>query len=202
MDMTGLMQNTIGYLFRSYSEKLNTSIKISGWVHRVRAGKKGMIIFIDLFDGTDSRVLNCVARKDTYGEEQPTHSLDYDGVSRLRDGEGIELVGDVVESPPNCTQSFEIKVNSVKLIGSVEENYPIQKSNHTNLPILRQIPFFRPRTQITSTLFRMRSSLIDGIRGFFKHQSIPQVDPNILTSSDCEGAGGSLPNIAQYIWAK
>jgi len=47
----------------------------------------------------------------------------------------------------------------------------------------------RVRSQMVQSLFRIRSSLLFNIHSFFDENNVICTDPNIITSSDCEGAG-------------
>jgi asparaginyl-tRNA synthetase len=73
------------------------------------------------------------------------------------------------------------------------QNYPIQKKYQT-LEFLRTIPHLRLRTPFNATLARFRSSCLSFINNYLsetdqKGGMFVQVQPPIITSSDCEGAG-------------
>lgn len=72
------------------------------------------------------------------------------------------------------------------------QTYPVQKKYQTN-EFLRGIPHLRLRTPFNSLLMRARAQLLSNIhefcdctRGFYPSL---QVQPPLITSSDCEGAG-------------
>lgn len=72
-----------------------------------------------------------------------------------------------------------------------KQTYPIQKKYHTP-DFLRQIPHLRLRTPFNSLLSRFRSECIFQLGNVFRsHPSgaFTQVQPPLITSSDCEGAG-------------
>jgi asparaginyl-tRNA synthetase len=71
------------------------------------------------------------------------------------------------------------------------QTYPIQKKYHSP-DFLRQIPHLRLRTPFNSLLSRFRSECIYQLGQVFRshpHEGFTQVQPPLITSSDCEGAG-------------
>ena len=96
-----------------------------------------------------------------------------------------------MKSPEGTTQKFELKIDRLQVIGGADDylTYPIQKSSEKHLMTLRQMPFMRMRTQMVQSLFRIRSTLLFSIHSYFHEKGVVCTDPNILTSSDCEGAG-------------
>lgn len=80
----------------------------------------------------------------------------------------------------------------MSIVGAADpQTYPIQKKYHSP-DFLRQIPHLRLRTPFHSLLSRFRSECLYQLGNVFRfHPSGPftQVQPPLLTSSDCEGAG-------------
>jgi asparaginyl-tRNA synthetase len=73
------------------------------------------------------------------------------------------------------------------------QKYPIQKK-HRQAAFLRTVPHLRIRTPFNSFLARFRSSCLSFVHKYFsethwKGGVFVQVQPPIITSSDCEGAG-------------
>lgn len=71
------------------------------------------------------------------------------------------------------------------------QTFPIQKKYHT-VDFLRQIPHLRIRTPFQSLLSRFRSECLFQLGNVFHsypNGGFTQVQPPIITSSDCEGAG-------------
>ena len=177
------------------------------WVRRVRVGGGGSIIFLDLYDGTKVGALNCLAAEEEYlpdapdpngtelsQDEQNFKTLTFEQLSqaeKLSIGCAVVVNGKVVLSPPTATQDFEFQVTRVQLIGGVEDplKYPIQKGTEKSMTSLRQLPFFRFRSQVMQCLFRIRSKLNLGVHLFMDSEDVQLTDPNILTISDAEGAG-------------
>ena len=179
-------------------ELYNTSIRFYGWIRRVRIGGNGSIVFIDIYDGTDIGVFMSVAISDKYNTDNNENDeykalsfSDLSEASKLSPGCAVVVDGILVKSPEGTSQKFEHQVYKLQVIGDVENHltYPIQKSSEKNFLSLRQMPFMRMRSQLVQSLFRIRSSLLFVIHSFFHERGIICTDPNILTSSDCEGAG-------------
>uniref|UniRef100_A0A6V2B1A7 Aminoacyl-transfer RNA synthetases class-II family profile domain-containing protein n=1 Tax=Ditylum brightwellii TaxID=49249 RepID=A0A6V2B1A7_9STRA len=183
--------------------------KFYGWVRRVRVGGGGTIAFLDVYDGTKVGVLNCLAEEGTYlgtdgaaaeGEESKTQDeLNYKTLTfeellkteMLSIGCAVVVQGKIVLSPPNATQDFEIQAQVVQLIGGVMDplTYPIQKSTEKKMVSLRNLPFYRFRCQASQSVFRIRSKLNLAVHQFMDQEDVQLTDPNIMTISDCEGAG-------------
>ena len=67
-------------------------------------------------------------------------------------------------------------------------DYPLQKKRHS-VEFLRTIQHLRPRTNLFSAVFRVRSVAAQAIHDFFQSQGFVYVHTPIITGSDCEGAG-------------
>ncbi len=80
--------------------------------------------------------------------------------------------------------SYEKKAHLTSLL----QVYPIQKKFHTP-EYLRTIPHLRLRTPLNALLARVRSECDFHVSKFFHGHEFVRLQPPILTSSDCEGAG-------------
>jgi asparaginyl-tRNA synthetase len=174
----------------------DTSIEFRGWIRRIRSAR-GMI-FIDIYDGSEVIPLRCIAEELKYIpdilEEDTYKTLMYGQLKDsqfLSDGCSVVIEGIITKSPEGASQLFEVKISKLQLIGGVEdpETYPIQKSNEKNFQSLRQLPFDRMKSQMIQSVGKIRSELSFYIHLYFREKSVTLTDPNILTSSDCEGAG-------------
>ncbi|RMD39827.1 hypothetical protein DV735_g5301, partial [Chaetothyriales sp. CBS 134920] len=149
-------------------------VTISGLVRSVRKQKR--VAFAHIQDGT------------TYAPIQAI--LDPQLAANITNGAYVELSGRW-ERSQGKGQAYELQVEQVNSIGesSADEN-PIQKQSMA-ADYLRSIPHLRIRTPFQSVLARVRSHLIRGTGDFFDSLSPPavQVQPPLITSSDCEGAG-------------
>lgn len=193
----------------------NVYTQFYGWIRRIRVGGNGSIIFIDIYDGTKVGALMCLATPEFYGNSQSIklqmetvdsprfNELSFAQLSmssHLSDGCAVVVDGKIVLSPSGTTQKFEFQVHRLRVIGPVEDpkTYPIQKSSEKSLVTLRQHPFMRLRAQAMQCIFRIASKLEFGIHIFMDKFNVVKIDPNIMTMSDCEGAGETFivsPNL-------
>lgn len=176
-----------------------------GWVRRIRVGGGGSIVFIDLYDGTKVGSLNCLCEQNTFKgiddlDEPKTQDETYyktltfeqlDKADHISIGCAVVVAGKIVLSPPTATQDFEFQASRVAVIGRVHDpiNYPLQKGTEKKMVSLRNLPFYRFRSQASQSVFRIRSKLDMAVHLFFDQEDVQLTDPNIMTVSDCEGAG-------------
>ena len=152
------------------------NILVQGWVRTRRDSKD--FSFIELNDGSGLRNLQIIAR----------NSLpNYDAVQRLTTGAAIRVAGQLVASQGKG-QSWELVADTIEIIGSSDESYPLQKKGHTP-EFLREIAHLRPRSNLFGCVFRVRSRLAFAIHQFFQERGFVYVHTPIITASDCEGAG-------------
>jgi asparaginyl-tRNA synthetase len=177
-----------------------------GWVRRVRVGGGGSIVFIDMYDGTKVGSLNVLCEEASFSSfsgadgtqktQDETHykSLTFEQLSsaeHLSIGCAIVVSGKIVLSPPTATQDFEFAATSLSVIGPVFDPiaYPLQKGTEKKMTSLRNLPFYRFRSQASQCVFRIRSKLDMAVHLFMDGEDTQLTDPNIMTVSDCEGAG-------------
>ena len=72
--------------------------------------------------------------------------------------------------------------------GPPTPDYPLQKKRHT-VEYLRTIQHLRPRTNLLSATFQVRSVAAYAIHTFFQSRGFVYIHTPIITASDCEGAG-------------
>ena len=89
---------------------------------------------------------------------------------------------------PQAKQPLEVKAASIQVEGPSTPDYPLQKKRHT-VEYLRTIQHLRPRTNLFSAVFRVRSVAAHAIHSFFQDRGFVYVHTPIITASDCEGAG-------------
>ena len=89
---------------------------------------------------------------------------------------------------PDAKQPFELKAAEIAVEGTSAPDYPLQKKRHS-VEFLRTIQHLRPRTNLFSATFRVRSVAAYAIHKFFQERGFVYVHTPIITASDCEGAG-------------
>ena len=149
---------------------------VSGWVRTVRDSK--VFAFIELNDGSFFKNLQIVL-----DESVP----DFREVVKVTLGSAIEVEG-TLKLTPEAKQPFELKASRVTVVGMAAADYPLQKKRHT-VEYLRTQAHLRPRTNLFSAVFRIRSVAAQSIHRFFADQDFVYVHTPLITASDCEGAG-------------
>ncbi len=167
---------TVKDLFRMAPEYVGKEVTISGWIRTSRTSKN--FGFIELNDGTFFKNLQIVF------DEQLEN---FEEIAKLYIASAIVVTGEVVESP-GAKQPIELKATKVEVEGLSEADYPLQKKRHT-VEYLRSIAHLRPRTNLFSAVFRVRSVVAYAIHEFFQERDFVYCHSPIITGSDAEGAG-------------
>ncbi len=151
-------------------------LHVAGWVRSRRDSKA--FSFLELNDGTCLANLQIIADSGIPGSED---------LAKMNTGASVEIHGKLVESPAKG-QQWEMHATTIKLLGGVPEDYPLQKKGHS-AEFLRSIAHLRPRTNLYGAVFRMRSRMSFAIHRFFQERDFVNVHTPVITASDCEGAG-------------
>lgn len=157
-----------------YSEK---NVTLGGWIRNIRDSKE--FGFIDLNDGSCFKNIQIVFERKKIAN--------YDEIAALNIGAAVVVKG-VVALTPGMKQPLEIKAESVEVEGTSTPDYPIQNKRHS-LEFLREQAYLRPRTNLFSAVFRVRSEVAFAIHSFFHDRGFVYVHTPLITGSDCEGAG-------------
>ena len=158
----------------TFTEK---SIRVCGWVRTVRDMKN--FGFIELNDGSCFRSLQVV-----FAREELEN---YDEIAHQNVGAALIVDGRLVLTP-EAKQPFELRAESIAVEGLSTPDYPLQKKRHS-VEFLRTIQHLRPRTNLFSAVFRVRSVAAQAIHEFFRDRGFVYVQTPIITGSDAEGAG-------------
>src|SRR5438094_3144753 len=152
------------------------AVHVQGWVRTRRDSKD--FSFIELNDGSSLRNLQIIAK----------NSLpNYPAVQRITAGVSISATGVLVASRGKG-QKWEVVADTIEIVGPADDSYPLQKKGHTP-EFLREIAHLRPRSNLFSSIFRVRSRLAFAVHQFFQDRGFIYVHTPIITGSDCEGAG-------------
>src|SRR5438105_1720428 len=150
--------------------------QVEGWVRTRRESKD--FSFIELNDGSSLKNLQVIAR----------NSLpNYAEIQKLTTGASLRVTGALVPTQGKG-QKWELVANKIEIVGTTDDSYPLQKKGHTP-EFLREIAHLRPRSNLFSSVFRVRSRLAFAIHQFFQDRGFVYVHTAIITGSDCEGAG-------------
>lgn len=153
------------------------SVTVAGWIKTVRDSKA--FGFIELSDGS------CF--KNTQIVFERANLDNYDDIAHQNVGASVYVTGTVVATPEN-KQPYEIKAQKIVVEGESSPDYPLQKKRHS-VEFLREIAHLRPRTNLFSAVFKIRSEAAFAIHKFFNERGFVYVHTPIITGSDCEGAG-------------
>ncbi|MEI8347041.1 MAG: asparagine--tRNA ligase [Pseudomonadota bacterium] len=154
-----------------------SQVTLQGWI-KTRRDSKGFS-FMELNDGSCRGNLQVIV-----DEKVPAYAL----LKKLTPGTSLKVRGDLVKSPGK-EQALELKAQEIEIYGECDpETYPIQKKN-TSDEYLRTVAHMRPRTNKYAAMLRIRSELAFAVHQFFRQNGFFYVQPPIITSSDCEGAG-------------
>ena len=164
-------------LFRNTAEYADKEVLIKGWVRNNRNSNK--FGFIELNDGSFFKSVQVV-----YEEEFIDN---FEEISKAYVATALAVKGTVVLTP-NAKQPFEIKAKEVTVEATSTPDYPLQPKRHS-MEFLREIAHLRPRSNMFSAVYRVRSLVAYAIHQFFQDQHFVYVHTPIITGSDCEGAG-------------
>ena len=152
------------------------AVRVQGWVRTRRDSKD--FSFIELNDGSSLRSLQVIAKNTL---------PNYAAVQSLTTGASISATGALVASQGKG-QKWELVAQNIEIIGTADDSYPLQKKGHTP-EFLREIAHLRPRSNLFSSVFRVRSRLAFSVHQFFQERGFVYIHTPIITGSDCEGAG-------------
>ena len=162
-------------LIKNIKEYENKEINICGWIKNHRPQKE--FGFISFNDGTTQNGMQVFYDK----------TIDsFEDVSHLLVGSAIKVIGIVV--PSEGKDDYEVKASSIEILSSCPEDYPIQPKRHTR-EFLREQAYLRPRTNLFTAVFRVRSVAAYAIHSYFQKNNYVYIHTPIITASDCEGAG-------------
>ena len=169
--------NTVKSIYRNTADYANKEVTLGGWIRTMRVSKN--FGFIELNDGSFFKNIQIVFEADTLSN--------YAEITKLGVGAAIIVKGLLVETP-EAKQPFEVKAQEIAIEGTSTPDYPLQKKRHS-VEFLRQIAYLRPRTNMFSATFRVRSLIAYAIHQFFQGKGFVYAHTPIITGSDCEGAG-------------
>ena len=167
----------IASVFADSEQYGGREISVMGWARTIRDMKT--FGFIELNDGSCFRNLQIVL--------DANELANYKEICAQNVGAALIARGAVVLTP-DAKQPLELKAFSVEVEGASTPDYPLQKKRHS-VEYLRTIQHLRPRTNLFSATFRVRSAAAYAVHEFFQSRGFVYVNTPIITGSDCEGAG-------------
>ncbi|WP_297717892.1 asparagine--tRNA ligase [Intestinimonas sp.] len=167
----------IAQIFADQEHFGGQEVTVCGWARTIRDMKT--FGFIELNDGSCFKNLQVVMDANSLAN--------YKEIAGQNVGAALSVTGTVVLTP-EAKQPLEIKAAAIAVEGPSTPDYPLQKKRHT-VEYLRTIQHLRPRTNLFSAAFRVRSVAAHAIHTFFQDRGFVYVHTPIITASDCEGAG-------------
>jgi asparaginyl-tRNA synthetase len=151
--------------------------EVQGWVRDFRSQTDNA--FVSVYDGSTSETFQLVCARDkTNG---------FDTLDNLR-GATIKAKGMVIKSPAKG-QIIEMVCDTIEPIGLVNDKNSIILAKTVQLETLRGHQHLRARFRSFGYIYKIRSTLLKHIHQFFHSNRFYNLDPNIITTSDCEGGG-------------
>ena len=167
----------IARIFADQEQYGGREAAVCGWARTIRDMKT--FGFIELNDGSCFKNLQVVMDANTLEN--------YKEIAGQNVGAALRVSGTVVLTP-EAKQPLELKAASIVVEGPSTPDYPLQKKRHS-VEYLRTIQHLRPRTNLFSAAFRVRSVAAQAIHTFFQDRGFVYIHTPIITASDCEGAG-------------
>ncbi|KAE8666847.1 Asparagine--tRNA ligase [Hibiscus syriacus] len=154
------------------------NVRACGWVKAGREQGKETFAFLELNDGSCPANLQVIV------------DAGVAVLSKLVATGTCVVVDGILKVPPEGTrQKIELRVEKVVSVGEVDPaKYPIPKTKLT-LEFLRDHLHLRSRTNTIASLARIRNALAFATHSFFQEHNFLYVHTQIITTSDCEGAG-------------
>ena len=153
------------------------TVTVCGWARTIRDMKT--FGFIELNDGSCFRNLQVVMDANVLPN--------YRDITAQNVGAALIVTGTLVLTP-EAKQPLVVKAEKIDVEGPSSPEYPLQKKRHS-VEYLRTIAHLRPRTNLFSAVFRVRSVAAHAVHCFFQERGFVYVHTPIITASDCEGAG-------------
>jgi asparaginyl-tRNA synthetase len=162
---------------------------VCGWVRNTRFLPK--VAFVTVFDGSSPKTLQCIC-------ENPEHIAQ---LKSLTTGAAVSFRGTLAKPPGTSTEQFEFRIQDIKHMGLIADPVSYLLSAKTlTLETLRENQHIRAKTRSFNAFFRIRAGLSKATHDFFHSKGFHHLNPNIVTTSDCEGAGEvfSITNLFKH----
>ena len=170
-------RTTVASVFADSEQLAGQTVTVMGWARTIRDMKT--FGFIELNDGSCFKNLQIVMDANILSN--------YKEIAGQNVGASLIVTGTVVLTP-EAKQPLEVKAAAIQVEGTSTPDYPLQKKRHS-VEYLRTIQHLRPRTNLFSAVFRVRSVAAHAIHCFFQDRGFVYVHTPLITASDCEGAG-------------
>jgi asparaginyl-tRNA synthetase len=173
-----LLKMTIKNINDNYLKYIDKELEINGYVQTIRNQKD--VTFIKINDGSTSSSIQLVV------DNEKSFKI---STENIHTGTSINVKGTLIKSPAQG-QNFEIQVSELNILGLCNpDEYPLAKGK-LSLVYLRSYYHLRFRTNTFGSIFRIKSCIDFATHLFFHNKEYLHLDPNILTTGECEGGAG------------
>jgi asparaginyl-tRNA synthetase len=180
--MLNISIKQLNQLLDNQSKFIVNKYNVYGWVRTIRSSSS-TLGFCTLNDGSDLNGIQIVISTEFMEEEFLNNFFRI-----VSTGSYITCSGNIIKSPAKG-QKYEMQLLDYSLYGSAMEGYFLAKSK-MNLDTLRDYIHLRGRTNTFGSVFRLRSTLTKIIHDFYHDLGFLHLDPNIITTNECEGGAG------------
>ncbi|MFH1409590.1 MAG: amino acid--tRNA ligase-related protein [Nanoarchaeota archaeon] len=151
-------------------DKGKGKIAIRGWVYRERGSNK--FKFIIVRDGTN--IIQCVIGAD---------HKDWPETDKATMEASVEVKGEI-KGDKRAPTGYEIQVESLKVVGE-SHAFPITKDQSPEFLLDKRHLWIRSRKM--SSIIKVRSTVFEAFREFYRNQGYHEMPPPILQPNQCEG---------------
>ena len=167
-------------IMTDFSTMLNSTFSVNGWLRTIRKQKN--MYFMAINDGSTSKNLQVICDLESCDDSLPEQ------LKQLQTGYCLKVTGLMVESPAKG-QAIEMQLAKIEVNGSIDDSYPFAKTR-MNLETIRNYQHLRCRTSAFGCVFRIKSAISHATHDFYRKEGYLHLDPNIITTGECEGGAG------------
>jgi asparaginyl-tRNA synthetase len=169
---------------------IDTEHTVCGWVRNTRFFAS--VAFVTVFDGSSSRTLQCISEDTAHVTQLKTLSA----------GAAVSFYGKLAKPPAGTSnEQFEFRISNIKHIGLIADPVTyLLSAKSVSIETMRENQHLRAKTRAFNSIFRIRAGLSKATHDFFHSKGFHHLNPNIVTTSDCEGAGEvfSITNLFKH----
>ena len=156
---------------------LNQTITVNGWTRNIRL--QAGLAFVEVFDGSTSKTVQLISEDSTIISELKLLSV----------GSALSVTGLVTQHPTKA-ELVEIKILTILYASKIHDPLTyILNAKKTSLEILREHQDVRIKTRTINAVMRIRAGLSLATHIYFHSKGYHHLNPNMVTTSDCEGGG-------------
>ena len=172
--------------FDKYNKNDIKLVKLNGWVKTYR--NQTDLIFMSINDGSCHKNIQVIfdVNNNLSQKSENVHLQ----LNKLSVGSSIELEGVFVKPPETSKEEIELHIVNILHIGIItdREKYILSKGR-VKPNIMRKFQHLRCKTNYFAAIMKIRSRALQALNTFFDNNDFYHIDPNVITTSDCEGAG-------------